>query len=362
MTQMVMISFWGVENFILLKNMALVTNKCVSTILKLNTGLYLYEAQKHYTFCKMKIAHNFILIKSNFMCTKKIVVSICLLFAISFNAISQVAYFNYIDYDSEWEEYHIESNGTRTYYKLYVNGDSLIDNKWYYKINYFKVDTHVNQSINTSSGFTFYLREDVDKKFYSRNGFGEYILWNFNISQNNPISFSDSSFSSCNVMCIDTFHIGQEIRKKYLLDAMDNNMLYEGIGSVSGISGLVCALWMHESRYLKSFKNRNGIYYIPFPNSCDSNVIVSNVSKIQKNVSIEIYPNPATNEITIQSEKHNIQHVTLYDITSKAQDVTIEEDKEEAIIMNINTLNTGIYFCHIILANGQMIVKKVVKH
>jgi hypothetical protein len=94
---------------------------------------------------------------------------------------------------------------------------------------------------------------------------------------------------------------------------------------------------------------------------CGVSPVVGVANKVLNESIVKVYPNPATNEITIQSEKYHIEHITLYDITGKAQDIAIEERKEAAIIMNIDKLTTGIYFCHITLANGQMVVRKVVK-
>jgi hypothetical protein len=114
--------------------------------------------------------------------------------------------------------------------------------------------------------------------------------------------------------------------------------------------------------------NRTAYWYLKLDSmgclsaiDCGVSPVVGVANKVLNESMIKVYPNPATNEITIQSEKYHIEHITLYDITGKAQDIAIEERKEAAIIMNIDKLTTGIYFCHITLANGQMVVRKVVK-
>jgi hypothetical protein len=77
--------------------------------------------------------------------------------------------------------------------------------------------------------------------------------------------------------------------------------------------------------------------------------------------SVKVYPNPATNEIKIESERDKIAHVTIYDIAGKAQDIVDKARKEVSVILNIDKLATGIYFIETQLANGQTTINKLVK-
>lgn len=71
----------------------------------------------------------------------------------------------------------------------------------------------------------------------------------------------------------------------------------------------------------------------------------------------EIYPNPATDKITVNASSGSIQNIIVYDISGKK----IKEEKFQTNIvhLNFNTISGGLYFIEIISNTGQKSVKKL---
>jgi PKD repeat protein len=78
---------------------------------------------------------------------------------------------------------------------------------------------------------------------------------------------------------------------------------------------------------------------------------------------VRLYPNPANETITIEitTKKHQLQSITLYDITGKAISPLLWRGVGGEATLNINHLPQGIYFCHIVLTNGQTLTRKIIK-
>jgi hypothetical protein len=104
-------------------------------------------------------------------------------------------------------------------------------------------------------------------------------------------------------------------------------------------------------------------YYMPYPN-CDDTLSVEDLISA---VDVKVYPNPATNEIKIQSEKHKIQNITLYDIAGKnvplagGHSSVSEGGKGDDTNLNIKELPQGIYFFQVTLSNGTTERAKFIK-
>jgi len=99
-------------------------------------------------------------------------------------------------------------------------------------------------------------------------------------------------------------------------------------------------------------------YYIPYP-YCDDTLSVKDLLIENE---IKVYPNPVTEEIKIvlQSTKHKIESVAMYNVTGRAMHGSITLTVTNATI-DVRHLPNGLYFLHIALTNGQRVVRKVVK-
>jgi hypothetical protein len=77
---------------------------------------------------------------------------------------------------------------------------------------------------------------------------------------------------------------------------------------------------------------------------------------------IMIYPNPATNELTITNYELRITNVELFDVLGRKQKTeNRRQSAESGILIDISDLTSGVYFVKIITEQG-IITKKIMKH
>lgn len=96
----------------------------------------------------------------------------------------------------------------------------------------------------------------------------------------------------------------------------------------------------------------NTLYFlveIPAPASLDEG------SQMQK---LDIYPNPATDAITIQTSLENIETYVIYDLVG--QELTTVKADESQTTIDISTLKAGNYFVKAILKNGTSVQNKII--
>jgi hypothetical protein len=102
-------------------------------------------------------------------------------------------------------------------------------------------------------------------------------------------------------------------------------------------------------------------YYLPYPDC------ITSIPEHEDSINyLIIYPNPTTETITIATttKNHQLQSITLYDITGKAKTLLLykgELEGDNKITLNITHLPQGIYFCHITLTNGHTLTRKIIK-
>jgi hypothetical protein len=130
----------------------------------------------------------------------------------------------------------------------------------------------------------------------------------------------------------------------------------EGIGSNRGIlqSGSVSATnWDYYTYLLCAHEMEDLIYINNFYNTCLITYV--DIPEINK-MMINIYPNPAFNEITVDGE--NINQVSLYDL--KGNIISDAPKANNSIKIDVSGLTSGIYIIRI-QTNKKVIVKKIIK-
>lgn len=86
---------------------------------------------------------------------------------------------------------------------------------------------------------------------------------------------------------------------------------------------------------------------------------VLSVSEIKVNDVFSIYPNPATEEVTILSKGGNVKNVTIYDITGRL--VYTESSNVTTLSVNVNNLPKGVYLINVETENGQNVEKLIIE-
>jgi aminopeptidase N len=78
--------------------------------------------------------------------------------------------------------------------------------------------------------------------------------------------------------------------------------------------------------------------------------------------SFEVYPNPTTGNLQVQSSKFKVQSVEIFDVNGKKQKVALPSVlTDEEWSLNISDLSAGVYLVKIKTEKG-IIIKKVIKH
>ncbi len=104
------------------------------------------------------------------------------------------------------------------------------------------------------------------------------------------------------------------------------------------------------------FGNAGAIYYMRNPiGNCPTVGVNSTASA---NSGVKVYPNPASDEITVNTSDNEPSEITLYDLTSRE---LFRQTFTNSTIVNIEKLSTGIYIYKMKSRNGILNTGKVVK-
>ncbi len=240
-------------------------------------------------------------------------------------------------------------SGTHTYHYFFKN-DTTIKNKVYDKLWYYSV-----QDPNKNAYVCLLMREDTNAKIVYQYVLDAYpdstyynteqVLYNFNLEagdsiltrgyfpyQNSPWEWRKITTTSS--MIID----GKSIKTFYtdVPDFFNNFMLF----SESVPQGQLSPHYSLYSSQLKcAFKDRDTLIY----GSCD----LKNYIGLQEQFSspeIKIYPNPATNFITVESEFNNGEIDFYNALGQRALHEVLNEKKQQ---ISVAHLPAGIYYISI---------------
>lgn len=96
-------------------------------------------------------------------------------------------------------------------------------------------------------------------------------------------------------------------------------------------------------------------------NKLANHCITTGVVAAYKDVSVMVYPNPATNQISISGLPDNFGGtITIYNTLGQVQ--FAEQKSGSQFNVDIAHLKTGMYFMHINGENGQIRTKKFIKN
>ena len=307
---------------------------------------------------------------------KKIMQVVFAFILISNQSTGQINYFNYLDSTSRWNIYMTGGYFSMpcndfiivySYIDHYFSGDTLLGNTWYYKLYSFRKDSSVCSStlattVGTATQFTAGIREDSLKRFYVNQGFGETLLWDFNISVGDTVNIT------CPVGSIDTFMLGMLPRKIFCCNCFQRSFILEGIGATTSfLSPYFCSLMFEGSSKLVSYRKQNDLIILDSLHQCTYVQSAFDLSGYEF-PRITISPNPATNEITVQSSQFKIESVEVYDVVGKkcqslvvssqlsAQQLTTDY---EPLTLDISQLAPGLYFVKMKTKEGARAAKFV---
>jgi hypothetical protein len=261
-------------------------------------------------------------------------------------------YHPFPDSSATWRVDEIDSSfpfgSAYSFFEIYIEGDTIASNGMTYHKLYIEGDFYVNTQNYFSEKFLFgVLWQDtsVKKVFYretsSINCFTcDSLLYDFNMQigdiLNNNIYFHQSG-TPMTIYSIDSIFLNDGYRKRFNLANLNmtptGEFIIEGIGSSLG--GFYQYEYFEQYRQLVCFEHNDSTIF-PF-NSGPCKPIIANENKIDsKNLSIELFPVPAKNEIHVIYDKpfNDLKIMDMLGIQKDNFQYTIND--KEIRIFNIN--------------------------
>ncbi len=295
--------------------------------------------------------------------------------AISFNSFSQ-----YVNVGAQWYYGSIDANGyqPQTYYKYQCEKDTLINGDIYSKIAFTNCPIcpkfSVNYFITKQNNKIYYWFKNGKRLLFDLNAkVGDTVILDVCLTRINKVGISVDSFVNCKNV------VTQISWKKNYLNPNDslksieaNNNITQLItftdrvinANIQSYSYSILSLsgypQMEGGNYLSCYSDSNYSYKDFYRGNlaCDyDNTGINETSK--ENELIEVFPNPANNEFTIQTKTAEKLNAQLFDITGKEVSEKISFINSATIITQ--EISNGIYFLKITNSNfGLMKMQKIV--
>jgi PKD repeat protein len=190
---------------------------------------------------------------------KKIII-ICLLF-LSFGVKAQMTYFNYLDSTVVWNNYSSGFNGigVDTYYStVYFDGDTLLNNHYYYKQYTLTLDSSnsgFGVTVTTQLSGPVFIREDSSLKFWQYYNGADHLSIDWTVVTNLQVGDTfPVAGANCPVNIIDSlFLLGRYLKQYHSSLTFSPNSVLEGIGQI----GPLCALGVEGNGFTACFKKQN---------------------------------------------------------------------------------------------------------
>jgi len=238
-------------------------------------------------------------------------------------------------------------------YSIIITSDTIINSQSYHKLIIPLLSS--SSYCVGSTGYQGAIRQDnLNKKvFYipqSENQ--EQLLYDFNMQVGDTVK---GLLEICNgsqkdiVQSIDSILIGNDYRKKWNFVCSNDYGYYiiEGLGSTYGlIKCLPGCLTDQNSISLTCFQQNGKSLYPDTTTNCQIITSINNTDKILNEITL--YPNPATDKITI-TQNGNLAEESIISIFNMAGQQIISEhfNGQNLIQMDVSNLAKGIYFVKI---------------
>lgn len=262
----------------------------------------------------------------------------------------------YLDSTSTWNQQSGYFDGVNEnhsqYYKLTINGDTIISGKTYHKILKTGIDTvyYWNTGNTVAIPINEYycsLREDSSKFYivykYQTN---EYLQYDFNLNVGDTL-FNFVGVQGCSppsIIGIDTVFLGMNPRKRFHLVG-SSVFFIEGVGASSGLTGQFCQ-FIESGGILICFGQNNGNLIVDSSLTCD---IALNIQQEKSQfLKMNVYPNPFswTTTIKLENNKHDTYSLTIFNtlgqVSRHIDNITTNE-----VTIEKENLQKGIYFFQI---------------
>jgi hypothetical protein len=248
-------------------------------------------------------------------------------------------------------------------YAQFINGDSTIGGITYHKLYRTGYAIATGGGGNYYNQFTGLFRQDIsNKKVYTYQYNADTLLYDFNLSLHDTLSPTVLNNQIINYVCyIDSILVDNNYRKRFWLSTNGDSAyvaLIEGEGSTFGL--MIAKLFPP----FEAVGTLNGFSDTVHNNHatafCDINIGIQEIVQIAL---LKIYPNPATDILTIEAPclaGRQAQRATIEILNIQGQTILQKELRQGKTDIDINELAKGIYILRL-NSNDKTSVKKIVK-
>ena len=309
---------------------------------------------------------------------------LCLfLFASTISAEAQTsAYHPFPDSNAVWNINHFIwwGCGPPTYamrhelFSYVLNGDTAINSDAYHKIYVPVVQINCNFGLPyQAAGYKGCLREDTLTRrvyFVYPNDTVDSLLYDFTLQVGDTVK---GILAHAETLCgmpnppltiysVDSILIDNGYRKQWNYSL---GSIVEGIGSLHGLLETACQFPDLPEAYLSCFKQGDSVlYYAPWFPPFDCNLIDGVNPVYFESHSLNLFPNPATNELTVRSSVFGEKRIELIEILDAlGQNIFSQKiNNQQPINIDVAGWNNGIYFVKLKTLKGEQTQKLIIQH
>jgi len=268
-----------------------------------------------------------------------------ILSTITFTTQAQTSvYHPFPDSDAVWNVSYGSFQGScydDEYYSYVMGNDTLIGGFTYHNIFIPSIISHSSNPCNSGGIFIGYqgsIRQDTIARrvyFLQPDSTNEKLLFDFNLNIGDTVQPDSFCWPRPFIInTIDSTLIGNNYRKTWRDGT--SNILIEGIGTGHGLLSRPCGFF--EAAYgLQCFKQNGTTLYPDSTTACD---IISSINNLSEENSLSVFPNPATNLLTITTTSTQPSTIILYDIASRQ---LMQQKFNGSATLNIEGLAKGVY-------------------
>jgi hypothetical protein len=278
----------------------------------------------------------------------------------------------------EWD--NSSWGGETAFEEISIGADTIISAQTYHKV----MSNFYNGSINYMGA----VRNDTAGKqvlIVPKDSVTDYKLYDygvnigdtvFNVYYNTIVSAVDGVLSDFKIVNIDSFMINSVYYNRYTVENLDTppgaqDYWYEGFGSTDGVLGSGGYEELSSFRWLICC-NVNGTTYEhvffstpPTISESSSSCILNVVSIEEEGSDINIYPNPSGGELYISVGKKiqstGLYKLEIYSVDGELVDSFYRESSNDLIKLNIDSLQTGMYFLRFESGDGLVYSHRLIK-
>ncbi len=266
--------------------------------------------------------------------------------------------------------------GYNGYAENYISGDTIINDLLYKKIGKTGYDVFCTSIVTTGSQYMGALREDTIQNmvlFIPAGYQSDTLLYDYNLQVGDtlPLGYNvtvlgDELF----VWSIDTIETNGIARMRWNLEAEYYGQFASIIEGVGSTNGLLEDIFIFETdAFLRCYYQNDTLVFLNelFVSECEMPTDTCFNVGIQENNNLNICniiysPNPVNNRLAIAFSNDNNEIYTLdfyNQLGTKIKSITISSSRQD---INVENLNTGIYYLILkkrdLVINRQKIIKK----